>query len=161
MHLLKVSLLASTLVLGACSSTSSYRSDYANVTPEMITPEHINQGPVKWSGLIRNTVNHNGNTCFVVVKYKTDSANRPMPTNSGDGPRFFACKKEHIAPKDLNYRLVTVTGPVVSLNSDEQGLVNYPIVKIDDLHLWSWAQVPGVTHPPGFSNPSANVMSNN
>jgi len=111
--------------------------------------------------MIRNTVNHNGNTCFVVVKYKTDSANRPMPTPSWDGPRFFACKAEVIAPRDLNRKLVTVTGPVVSMNTDEQGLVHYPIVKVDDLHIWKWPQIPGVSYPVGFSNPGANVLSNN
>ena len=157
MHLLKLTTLSSLLFLGACSSTSSVRGDYADLTPEMVTPLNINSSRVVWAGQIKNVVNHEGSTCFVAVSYKKDPANRPMVNRSGDGPRFIACQKYEYPNKDLINRLVTVTGPIVSLSSDEQGLVYYPIVKIDDLKLWGMAEIPAMDIPVGFYSPGVNV----
>ncbi|WP_395373598.1 Slp family lipoprotein [Marinicella sp. W31] len=157
MHLLKLSALSSLLLLGACSSNSSLRGDYADLSPEMVTPLNINTSRVVWAGQVKNIVNHEGSTCFVAVSYKKDPANRPMMNSSGDGPRFIACKKYEYPNKDLVNRLVTVSGPIISLSSDEKGLVYYPIVKIDDLKLWNTPDGSAMNLPVGFNSPGVNV----
>lgn len=139
MTIRKTLLVGFIFTMTACVSIPPIlQGDYSSLTPAASKQKHPMNIPVRWSGLIINTVNRKDKTCFEIVQTQTNDSLRPVKVIPKDSSRFFACKDGFMEPHAFNKRLVTITGNLVAYskqNIDEYEY-EYPVVKTDKIYIW-------------------------
>jgi starvation-inducible outer membrane lipoprotein len=114
------------------------QGDYSSLTPAGSKQKHPMNVPVRWSGLIINTVNQKEKTCFEIAQTETDENLRPTNVIPKNSSRFIACKDGFLEPHAFNKRMVTITGNLVAYtkqNVDEYEY-EYPVLKTDIIYIW-------------------------
>ncbi len=139
MRIKKIILLIFVTSLSACVTVPTVlQGDYSTLTPAGSKSKHPMNVPVRWSGLIINTVNREDKTCFEIVQTQTDKSTRPNKVIPKNSSRFIACKDGFMEAHAFNKRLVTITGKLVAYskqNIDEYEY-EYPVVKTDVIYIW-------------------------
>jgi len=139
MTIKRIFLTVCVFLLTACVSIPPVlQGDYSSLTPAASKQQHPMNVPVRWSGLIINTVNRKDKTCFEIVQTQTDKSLRPIKVIPKDSSRFFACKDGFMEPHAFNKRLVTITGKLVAYSNQkiDEYEYEYPVVKTDKIYIW-------------------------
>jgi len=135
----KIMLIGILITLSGCVSIPPVlQGDYSSLTPAGSKQQHPMNVPVRWSGLIINTVHREDKTCFEIVQTQTDDSLRPINIIAKDSSRFFSCKAGFMEPHAFNKRLVTITGNLVAYSKQNIGEYEYeyPVVKTDKIYIW-------------------------
>ena len=114
------------------------QGDFSSLTPAASKQQHPMNVPIRWSGLIINTVNRKDKTCFEIVQTQTNDSLRPVKVIPKESSRFLACKDGFMEPHAFNKRLVTITGQLVAYSKQNIGEYEYeyPVVKTDKIYIW-------------------------
>lgn len=144
------------LLLSACASGPRFDSKTYRLSP---TPAEAavdaalwHDTKVLWGGMILNSVNHEGGTEIEVLGYPLVSGQRPDINRTAIG-RFIVVKDAYLETVDYaEGRLVTVTGAFTTTRDGRVGDARYvyPLVKADDIYLWSIESATG-SQDPQFS----------
>ncbi len=144
------------LLLAACASGPRFDSKTYSQSPtpaEAAVDAGLWQGSrVLWGGMILNSANHEGGTEIEVLGYPLVSGQRPDSKRTAIG-RFIVVKDAYLETVDYaEGRLVTITGAFTATRDGRVGDARYvyPLVKADDIYLWSVESAAG-SQDPQFS----------
>ncbi len=93
---------------------------------------------VLWGGRILQVEPGAGHTTLEVVSFPLRNNQRP-DANRGSEGRFLVHFPGYLEPEDYQAeRLITVVGTIVEIRTGKVGEADYryPVVRVDDLHLW-------------------------
>ncbi len=94
---------------------------------------------VIWGGVIVGLANQTDGTQLEILAYPLDSAQRPVASDQSIG-RFLIVTNTFLEPVDYTAgKLITVSGRIsgVSPGKIGQASIDYPLLRSDQLHLWS------------------------
>lgn len=130
------------LLLAACAPQPRFDTSEADlsVTPEQAVSqmERLEGTRVLWGGVIVASHNREESTQLEVLGYPLTDRQRP-DTDASPQKRFLAIKSGYLETADYAPgRQVTVSGPLTGIRSGRVGKArySYPVVRIDDSHLW-------------------------
>lgn len=143
-----ISVMALSLMLGACASAPFQKSTLAgadrNLSPAqaLASPQTMQGRRVVWGGQIISSQNLAGSTELTVLAYPLNSQTEPE-TNKTSLGRFIIRQNGYLESADYaSGRRVTVVGTITGQREAHIGEANYryPVVEAQQLHLWPKAQ---------------------
>jgi len=140
--------LAGLLWLSACASKLPPGLDEDPVDAPSLQqvrsdPGQYRSRQVRWGGVILGTENHDASTWISIVALPLDGNGRPYDRDNSLG-RFIAVVDRFLEPLTYNRdRLITVSGAIDGVQTQTVGefRYDYPLVKVDAMHLWPKRQV--------------------
>jgi len=134
--------LLTALLAGCASQQPRFDTSKLNVTltPQQAAADSAAGGQrVLWGGTVINASNLADATQLEVLAYPLDEDQRPMTDRNPLG-RFLVVKEGYLETADYGPgRLVTVAGTIDGTNEGKVGQARYtyPVVRAEDLQLWS------------------------
>lgn len=130
-------------ILAACSSTPEFKTTKVDQT---LTPQSVIAEPgvslnkiALWGGTILDTRNLENSTQIEILAYPLDSSHRPLLDKKPLG-RFIILHNGYLEPASYSQgELISVLGSIDVSQKGKIGkkLYTYPVVKAQQLHLWS------------------------
>ena len=136
-------MLLTTIILVACASSPSF--DTAGIDTSLTPKQAVDRSqalqgePVLWGGVVLVSTNLKDSTQLEILAYPLDSNQRPNREQNPLG-RFLAVHEGYLETADYAQgRLITVRGTLANKRIGRVGEAEYtyPVVSIDQLHLWS------------------------
>lgn len=133
------------VVIGLAACASSPNFDTAGIdtslTPQQAVDriQSLQDEPVMWGGVVLVSTNLTDSTQLEILAYPLDSNQRPNRDQEPLG-RFLAVHEGYLETTDYAQgRLMTVRGTLGEKRIGRVGEAKYtyPVVKINQLHLWS------------------------
>ena len=143
-HLSRLSLLLlAAIFLSACATSPKFDTAGVdvNLTPQRAVNEIdvLKSEPVLWGGVVIVSTNLKDSTQIEILAYPLNSSHRPDREQKPLG-RFLAVHKGYLETTDYAQgRQITVRGTLSdkSIGRVGEAEYTYPVVNINQLHLWS------------------------
>lgn len=141
------------LAFSGCATNpikKEYREEALNVPFSTVlqNPTAYKGSTVVWGGEIIKTINIQSGTDLIVLQIPTASDGRPEEATESKG-RFLAKSSRFLDPSIYKQgRKITVAGKLTGTEQRQLGQIQYtyPVVQIEQLHLWKKEQPP----PPAY-----------
>jgi len=136
MRLLTITIII--LTLSACTTVpEQIQGTYQEISPARVEPGVFGSS-VRWGGVILDSRNDSGGTCFEILSRDLDKYLRPELEDSTAG-RYIACKQGFHDPMVFKEgREVTMTGRIrsIEVRKLDDFDYRYPIMDVDNMVLW-------------------------
>jgi outer membrane lipoprotein len=151
MRILTISMFL--LAVSACTAIpEQIQGTYPEISPARVEPG-VYGSNVRWGGVILDSINKKGGTCFEILSRDLDKYLRPKLEDATLG-RFIACKPGFHDPVVFTKgREMTVTGRIekIEVRKVDEFDYRYPVLAVEDLVLWQKRKV--VIRYRGYSDP--------
>ena len=137
------------VISSACSTApEQLKGEYSTLRPMDVSEQNL-ETPIRWAGVIFETLPQESHTCIAVLAKPIEKSMRPQMTGQSDG-RFIACTRGYYDPDILKVEGgVTLTGRIIHI--DKRAHENYdylvPVVEVDSITLWQKRSHTGWLNP--------------
>ncbi len=156
-NIFTLSLVLASYLISACQSNipESIKQpieDSPTLHQVLQQPQNHLQQQVRWGGIITENNNQQSSSQLIIVGYPLNSSGRPDIHKITQG-RFIAEVSGFLEPEVYKKpREITVTGTLSTMMTRSIGQYpyDYPVIKVEQYHLWPIKTEPVYRDPPPF-----------